>query len=62
MRYKYIIFYDFIDNDNNGKCEIVNEKKIKSIADITKIENVYYANKNEKINIRDYKYVGFLWK
>ena len=62
MKYKYIIFYELLLSGNSGRCDIVNDRKIKSTTDLNDIEKMYKMNKNEEIDIKNYKYVGRVWK
>lgn len=62
MKYKYIIIYEFVNTVGSGRCDILHDNKIKSVSDLEKIEDFFVKNRNEKINIKDYKYIGMSWK
>jgi hypothetical protein len=58
--YRYIVFY--AGSGILGHCDIEYESKIKTSADLTKIEKELSGNIKDNISITDFKYVGRKWK
>ena len=61
MKYKYIIFFQDLNSDI-GNSEVTLNNKIKGLSQIKEIEKTIEEEKNIKVIITDFKYVGMSWK
>lgn len=60
MKYKYIIFYSFMNG--SGHCDIINDTKIKSVDDLKIIEDMISKDIKANVVITNYKKTGMAWK